>query len=122
MIECGHTLQDIYGAISEESGIDASIETFKNFLKDNDMMPESEKSETSVKDIFGTTAKYMEFHEGWVRTSCRLNRAMSNPNRILMRRYLQQVIKNKRKIERSQHPAGARVYRASRKNEKKTKV
>lgn len=89
MIECGHTLQDIYGAISEESGIDASIETFKNFLKDNDMMPESEKSETSVKDIFGTTAKYMDFYERWVRTSCRLNRAMSNPNRILMRRYLQ---------------------------------
>lgn len=85
----GNMAAFIYGAISEESGIDASIETFKNFLKDNDMMPESEKSETSVKDIFGTTAKYMEFHEGWVRTSCRLNRAVSNPNRILIRRYLQ---------------------------------
>lgn len=89
MIEYGLTIQNIYAAISEESGIDASIETFKNFLKDNDMMPESEKSETSVKDIFGTTAKYMEFHEGWVRTSCRSNRAISNPNRVLMRRYLQ---------------------------------
>lgn len=89
MIENGLTIQNIYAAISEESGIDASIETFKNFRKDNDMMPESEKSETSVKDIFGTTAKYMEFHEGWVRTSCRLNRAISNPNRVLMRRYLQ---------------------------------
>lgn len=50
---------------------------------------ESKKQETSVKDIFGNIANYMEFHEGWVRTSCRLNRAMSNPNRILMRRYLQ---------------------------------
>lgn len=89
MIEYGLTIQNIYAAISEESGIDASIETFKNFLKDNDMMPESKKQEASVKDIFGNIANYMEFHEGWVRTSCRLNRAMSNPNRILMRRYLQ---------------------------------
>lgn len=89
MIEYGLTIQNIYAAIREESGIDASIETFKNFLKDNDMLPESKKQETSVKDIFGTIANYMEFHEGWVRTSCRLNRAMSNPNRILMRRYLQ---------------------------------
>lgn len=64
MIEYGHTLQDIYGAIREESGIDASIETFKNFLKDNDMLPESKKQETSVKDIFGNIANYMEFHEG----------------------------------------------------------
>ena len=77
MIEYGLTIQNIYAAISEESGIDASIETFKNFLKDNDMLPESKKQETSVKDIFGTIANYMEFHEGWVRTSCRLNRAMS---------------------------------------------
>lgn len=35
MIEYGLTIQNIYAAISEESGIDASIETFKNFLKDN---------------------------------------------------------------------------------------
>lgn len=89
MIENGFTIQNIYAAISEESGMDASIETFKNFLKDNDMMPESKKQEASVKDIFGNIANYMKFHEGWVRTSCRLNRAMSNPNRILMRRYLQ---------------------------------
>ena len=89
MIENGLTIQNIYAAISRESGIDASIETFKNFLKDNDMLPESKKQETSVKDIFGNIANYMEFHEGWVRTSCRLNRAVSNPNRILMRRYLQ---------------------------------
>lgn len=76
MIENGFNIQNIYAAISEESGIDASIETFKNFLKDNDMLPESKKQETSVKDIFGNIANYMEFHEGWVRTSCRLNRAM----------------------------------------------
>lgn len=89
MIESGCTIQNIYAAISEESGIDASIETFKNFLKDNDMMPESKKQEASVKDIFGNIANYMEFHEGWVRTSCRLNRSIANPNRVLMRRYLQ---------------------------------
>lgn len=89
MIESGFTIQNIYAAINEENGMDASIETFRNFLKDNDMMPESEKSETSVKDIFGTTANYMDFYERWVRTSCRLNRAISNPNRVLMRRYLQ---------------------------------
>lgn len=100
MIENGLTIQNIYAAISEESGIDASIETFKNFLKDNDMLPESKKQETSVKDIFGTIANYMEFHEGWVRTSCRLNRAMSNPNRILMRRYLQQAMKKRKRIRR----------------------
>ena len=41
MIENGFTIQNIYAAISEESRIDASIETFKNFLKDNDMLPES---------------------------------------------------------------------------------
>lgn len=35
MIENGLTIQNIYAAISRESGIDASIETFKNFLKDN---------------------------------------------------------------------------------------
>lgn len=64
MIEYGLTIQNIYAAISEESGIDASIETFKNFLKDNDMMPESKKQEASVKDIFGNIANYMEFHEG----------------------------------------------------------
>ena len=81
MIEYGLTIQNIYAAIREESGIDASIETFKNFLKDNDMLPESKKQETSVKDIFETIANYMEFHEGWVRTSCRLNRAMSNPKK-----------------------------------------
>lgn len=89
MIEYGHTIQDIYGAISEESGIDASIETFKNFLKDNDMLPESKKQETSIKHIFGNIANYMDFYEGWVRTSCRLNRSISNPNMVLMRRYLQ---------------------------------
>lgn len=33
MIENGLTIQNIYAAISRESGIDASIETFKNFLK-----------------------------------------------------------------------------------------
>lgn len=64
MIEYGLTIQNIYAAISEESGIDASIETFKNFLKDNDMMPESKRQEASVKDIFGNIANYMEFHEG----------------------------------------------------------
>lgn len=83
MIEYGLTIQNIYAAISEESGIDASIETFKNFLKDNDMLPESKKQETSVKDIFGNIANYMELHEGWVRTSCRLNRAM-----LILRRML----------------------------------
>lgn len=89
MIENGFNIQNIYAAISEEGGIDASIETFKNFLKDNDMLPESKKQETSVKDIFGTIANYMDFYERWVRTSCKLNRTMSNPNRVLMQRYLQ---------------------------------
>lgn len=89
MIENGFNIQNIYAVISEESGIDASIETFKNFLKDNDMLPESKKQEASVKDIFGSIANYMDFYERWVRTSCRLNRAISNPNRVLMRRYLQ---------------------------------
>lgn len=100
MIENGFNIQNIYAAISEESRIDASIETFKNFLKDNDMLPESKKQETSVKDIFGNIANYTEFHEGWVRTSCRLNRAMSNPNRILMRRYLQKAMKKRKRIRR----------------------
>ena len=31
MIENGFTIQNIYAAISEESGIDASIETLKTF-------------------------------------------------------------------------------------------
>lgn len=89
MIENGFTIQNIYAAISEESGIDASIETFKNFLKDNDMLPEPKKQETSIKNIFGSIANYMDFYERWVRTSCRLNRSIANPNRVLMRRYLQ---------------------------------
>lgn len=89
MIESGCTIQSIYAAISEESGVDASIETFKNFLKDHDMLPERKKSHGSIKDIFGTIANYMDFYERWVRTSCRLNRSLSNPNMLLMRRYLQ---------------------------------
>lgn len=89
MIESGCTIQNIYAAISEESGVDASIETFKNFLKDNDMLQERKKSHGSIKDIFGTIANYMDFYERWVRTSCRLNRSIANLNRVLMRRYLQ---------------------------------
>ena len=49
MIENGLTIQNIYAAISRESGIDASIETFKNFLKDNDMLPESKKQELRLR-------------------------------------------------------------------------
>lgn len=49
MIEYGLTIQNIYAAIREESGIDASIETFKNFLKDNDMLPEQRNKKLRLR-------------------------------------------------------------------------
>lgn len=89
MIENGYNIQNIYDEISKKIGIDASIETFKKFLNDNNMTTRQKDTKNLIKNTFRTMEDYMDFYERWVRTSCQLNRAVSNPNRILMRRYLQ---------------------------------
>lgn len=93
MLKEGCIITHIYKEISKKSGIDADIRTMKRFMKERGLIQESEYEKTEInkliKDKFKGIGEYMDFYERWVRTSCRLNRAMSNPNRILMRRYLQ---------------------------------
>lgn len=84
----GYTIKEVYTDITSKSGIQTSIITFQKYVKQNELMP-TKKDVKSPVALFGTMEKYMEFRENWVRTSCKLNRTMSNPNRVLMRRYLQ---------------------------------
>lgn len=93
MLKEGCIITHIYKEISKKSGIDADIRTMKRFMKEKGLIQESECEKTEInkliKDKFKGISDYMDFYERWVRTSCQLNRAVSNPNRILMRRYLQ---------------------------------
>lgn len=89
MIENGYNIQNIYDEISKKIRIDASIETFKKFLNDNNMTTRQKDTKNLIKNTFRTMGDYMDFCDRWVRTSCRLNRKPENPNRIFMQRYSQ---------------------------------
>lgn len=93
MLEDGCVITHIHREIAKKSGIDANVKTMKRFMREKGLIQESECEKTEInkliKDKFKGIGEYMDFYERWVRTSCRLNRSLSNPNMLLMRRYLQ---------------------------------
>lgn len=89
MIENGFNIQNIYDEISKTSGIDASIETFKKFLNDNNMTTRQKNTDNLIKNTFRTKEDYIDFCERWVRTCCSKNSAQDNPNRTFMQRFSQ---------------------------------
>lgn len=93
MLKDGCTITHIHKEIAKKSGIDANVKTMKRFMREKGLIQESECEKTEInkliKDKFKGIGEYMDFYERWVKQSCSLNRTIQNPNRILMRRYLQ---------------------------------